>query len=65
LEFREALAAVITGALLLGLLAIGIGILSWTMAVLVRFAMPWQVQLVACGLVVILLASVAAKLLSD
>jgi len=65
LEFREALAAVITGAMLLGLLAIGIGILSWAMAVLARFDMPWQAQLVASGLVIILLASVAAKLLSD
>jgi len=64
LAFREALDAAISGALLLGLLAIGIGILSWALSVLDRFNMPWQAQLISAGLIVLLLATAAAKIFS-
>lgn len=63
-EFREVLGAAITAALLLGLLAVGIGILSWVLSVFGQFDMPWQAQAIAAGLIVLMLAAVTAKLFS-
>ena len=63
-EFREVLGTAIAAALLLGLLAIGIGILSWVLSVFVQFDMPWQAQAIAAGLIVLMLAAVTAKLFS-
>jgi hypothetical protein len=61
-EFREVLGFAITAALLLGLLAIGIGILSWVFSIFTEFDMPWQAQVIVAGLIVLLLAAVTAKL---
>lgn len=64
MEFRAIAASAITAAMLLGLLGVGIGILSWILNILNQFDMPWQAQLVAASLVVLLIAAGAAKMFS-
>ena len=64
MELRELVVAVVTSSLLLGLLAVGVGLLSWILSVMAQFDMPWQAQLIAAGLVVIVMAAGAAKVFS-
>jgi len=64
LSFKDSIEKVVTVLLLLGLTSFSIGLIAWVAGLLQRYSMPWEIQLVAIGLVFILLAALAAKLFS-
>jgi len=65
LTFGERIGSIVTIILLVGLFAFGLGIISWIIEVLQRYDMPWQVYLVAIGLVLMLFAVIGAKIFSQ
>jgi len=64
MSFKEKLDSIVTVVLLIGLFAFGFGIISWFIEILQRYDMPWQIQLITVGLVLILFMLIAAKLFS-
>lgn len=64
MSFRDSMDRAITALIVLGLVLFGIGFMSWIANVLQTYNLPWELQLAAIGLVLILLASTAAKLFS-
>jgi len=64
LSFKDSMEKTLMVLLLLGLASFSIGLVGWVVGLLQRYHMPWEIQLVAIGLVFILLAALAAKLLS-
>jgi len=65
LTFVERIGSLAMVILLVGLFALGLGIISWIVEVLQRYNMPWQVYLVAIGLVLMLFAVIGAKIFSQ
>jgi len=65
MPFKEKLNSIATAALLIGLFAFGFGIISWFIEILQRYNMPWQIQLMVVGLVLILFVLIGAKLFSQ
>nr|MDO8135946.1 hypothetical protein [Candidatus Njordarchaeum guaymaensis] len=64
MSFKDSMEKIVIVFLLLGLASFSIGLVGWVVGLLQRYHMPWEIQLVAIGLVFILLAALAAKLLS-
>jgi len=64
LSFNESLERAVNVLVLLGLAAFGIGLLSWVLGILHRYGVSWQGQSIAIGLILILLATMVAKLFS-
>jgi len=64
LSFRDSMDRAITALIVLGLALFSIGLISWITNLLQRYNLSWELQLAAIGLVLILLASTAAKLFS-
>jgi len=65
LTFSERIGSVATAVLLIGLLAFGLGTISWIIETLQANNMPWQIQLIAIGLVLMLFAVIGAKIFSQ
>jgi len=63
-SFRDSMDRAITALIILGLVFFSIGLISWIANLLQRYNLSWELQLAAIGLVLILLASTAAKLFS-
>jgi len=57
--------AIVSGLIVLGLLAVGYGVLSWAFSVLNRFAMPFEAFLIVAGLLTIVFALIAARMFSE
>ena len=64
MSFRDSMDRAITALIVLGLALFSIGLISWITNLLQRYNLSWELQLAAIGLVLILLASTAAKLFS-
>ncbi len=62
--FRDSMDRAITALIVLGLALFSIGLISWIANLLQRYNLSWELQLAAIGVVLILLASIAAKLFS-
>jgi hypothetical protein len=58
----ETKAAVISGLLILGLLTIWYGIISWIFSVLSRYGLPSEAYLIVAGLLTIVFALLAARM---
>jgi hypothetical protein len=58
----EIKAAIISGLIILGLLAIGYGSLSWIFWVLSRYGLPSEAYLIVAGLLTIIFAMLAARM---
>jgi hypothetical protein len=58
-------AAIVSGLVILGLLAVGYGTLSWFFSVLNRYAMPVEAYFIVAGVLTIVFAMVAARMFSD
>lgn len=57
--------AIVSGLIILGLLAIGYGIVSWIFSILNRFAMPMESYVIVAGLLTIVFAMIAARMFSE
>jgi hypothetical protein len=55
-------AAVISGLLIVGLLTIWYGIVSWIFSLLAQYGMPPQAYLIVAGLLTIIFAMLAARM---
>ena len=64
MEFRKLMEYALNGLLLVGFLALSIGILSWILSLLERYSFSWYIQLALVGFILILLAVLGAKLCS-
>ena len=53
-----------TVLILLGIAVFGVGLASWVLGILYRYGMPWQIQSMVAGLILLLLAAMVAKLFS-
>jgi hypothetical protein len=62
---REKIERVVTGILIIGLSAFGVGAALWVFTLLQRQAMPLEIQLVVIGLILMLLAVFGAKLFTS
>lgn len=60
----ESKTAVISSLLILGLLTIWYGIVSWLFSMLTRYGMPSEAYLIVAGVLTIVFALFAAKLFS-
>jgi hypothetical protein len=58
----ETKAAVISGLLILGLLTIWYGTISWIFSMLTRLGLPSEAYLIVAGLLTIIFAMLAAKM---
>jgi hypothetical protein len=58
----ETKAAVIAGLLILGLLTIWFGTISWIFSLLARYGMPSEAYLIVAGFLTIVFALVAARM---
>jgi len=58
----ETRTAVVAGLLILGLLAIFLGMISWIFSVLTRYGMPSEAYLIVAGLLTVVFALLAAKM---
>jgi len=56
--------AIISGLIILGLLTVGYGIISWIFSLLNRFEMPIEAYLIAAGILTIIFALIAARVFS-
>jgi hypothetical protein len=54
----------VTVLILLGIAVFGVGLASWVLGILYRCGVPWQVQSMVVGLILLLLAAMVAKLFS-
>ncbi len=61
----EIKAAIVTALIVLGLLAIGFGTLSWIYSLLARFAMPVEAYLIIAGFLLVIFTVIAARMLSE
>jgi hypothetical protein len=61
----EIKAAVASALIILGLLAIGFGTLSWIFSVFARFAMPFEGYIIVAGLLLVIFTIIAARMLSE
>lgn len=50
--------------IILGLAITGIGLASWAMGLFYRYEMPWEVEIVFIGILLMIFAGIAAKILS-
>jgi hypothetical protein len=58
----ESRAALISGLLILGMLTIWYGAVSWVFSVLARYGMPAEVYLIVAGFLTIVFAMLGARL---
>jgi hypothetical protein len=58
----ETKAALVAGLLILGLLAIFLGMISWVFSVLTRYGMPSEAYLIVAGFLTIVFALLAARM---
>jgi hypothetical protein len=58
----ETKAAVVSGLLILGLLTIWYGAISWIFSVLSRYGLPSEAYLIVAGLLTIIFAMLAARM---
>jgi hypothetical protein len=58
----ESKTAVISGLLILGLLTVWYGIVSWIFSVLTRYGMPSEAYLIVAGFLTIVFVLLAAKM---
>ena len=65
LNVTEALSKIVSGILVLGLIAFGLGIILYLVALMEGYNIAWQLQVACIGLVFILIAIFAARLLSN
>jgi uncharacterized membrane protein YidH (DUF202 family) len=61
----EIRAAVVTSLIALGLLAIGLGTLSWLFSLLGRFALPVEAYVIVAGLLLVIFTVIAARMLEE
>jgi uncharacterized BrkB/YihY/UPF0761 family membrane protein len=61
----ETKATIISGLLILGLLTVWYGIISWIFSILNRFGMPAESYLIVAGLLTIIFATIAAKMFTN
>jgi len=64
MEFRKLIEYAMNGLLLIGFLALSIGILYWILSLLERYSFSWYTQLALVGFILILLALLGAKICS-
>jgi len=64
MEFRKLMEILMNGLLLVGFLALSIGIFSGILSLLERYSFSWYIQLALVGLILMLLALLGAKLYS-
>lgn len=62
MEFK---AAVASALIILGLLAIGLGILSWMLSLFERFALPIEAYVIIAGLLLVIFTVIAARMLEE
>jgi hypothetical protein len=60
----ETKAAVVAGLLILGLLTIWFGTISWIFSMLTRYGLPSEAYLIVAGFLTIVFALLAARLFS-
>lgn len=61
----EIKAAVASALIILGLLAIGFGTLSWVYSVFSRFSLPIEAYIIVAGLLLVVFTVIAARMLSE
>lgn len=61
----EIKAAVASALIILGLLAIGFGALSWIFSLLAHFVMPVEAYVIVAGLLLVIFTVIAARMLSE
>jgi len=64
MEFRKLIEYAMNGLLLVGFLALSIGIVTWILSLLERYSFSWYIQLALIGFILMLLAVLGAKLCS-
>jgi hypothetical protein len=60
----QVLSNIMTGVILLGLTMFCLGLLIWVFGLLARYHVPWEIQLAALGILLLIFGVIAAKLLS-
>jgi energy-converting hydrogenase Eha subunit A len=61
----ETKATIVSALLILGLVIIALGILSWVSSVLTRYGMPDEAFVIVAGLLLIIFTMIAARLLEE
>lgn len=61
----EIKAAIVSGLIVLGLLVVGFGTLSWIFSVLNRFGMPAEAYLIVAGVLTIIFALVTGRMFAN
>jgi len=64
LDFQEVLNFAVTLILVIGLCVTGIGLALWVFRILQAFNAPWEIELAAIGLMMLIFGFIAAKLFS-
>jgi len=64
MEFRKLMEILMNGLLLVGFLALSIGIFCGVLSLLEKYSLSWYTQLALVGLILMLLALLGAKLYS-
>ncbi len=62
MEIKTALASAF---IILGLLAIGFGALSWVFSIFSRFAMPIEAYIIVAGFLLVIFTVIAARMVSE
>ena len=61
----EIKAVIVTTLLILGLVIIALGILSWVSSILARYGLPDEALVIVAGLVLIIFTMIAARMLEE
>ena len=61
----EIKAAIVTMLLILGLVIIALGILSWVSSILALYGMPDEALVIVAGLLLIIFTMIAARMLEE
>jgi len=61
----EIKAAIVTTLLILGLVIIALGILSWVSSILALYGMPDEALVIVAGLLLIIFTMIAARMLEE
>ena len=61
----EIKAAIVSALLILGLVIIALGILSWVSSILTRYGMPDEALVIVAGLLLIVFTIIAARMLEE
>ena len=64
-HWMEIKAAIVTTLLILGLVIIALGILSWVSSILTRYGMPDEALVIIAGLLLIVFTIIAARMLEE